>query len=362
MSNPSLRYLVYYTDQDKTPIVVPRSSVVTNSGDVTYIGKNRIEYGEVFNTNMLHLLEHFACPEDPTKVNSPLLSSLIAPALSKPTVGQIWFNKTNNIPNVWDGTTWISADPNDSVAGNSGVILHGQSIPRPVSPIDGYIYSYEECSWIVSPFGFSEPERITFVACYTNSQGVVTMQYRRQDSPTLFTGYANYQILGIKDTTAHGVPPSTPNIPGLTPTPTVTPSVTPTRTPPATATPTPTITRTPGQTRQPTPTPTVTRTETPLPTATRTATPTPTPTPEPTPTVTPSRVAQWQQIDETCIIVALEDAIGYPCENVPSPASCNIGTIDDEDVLISECYIGAGQVRRCTRTFKCAIQDICIPT
>ncbi len=286
-SNPSLRYQVYYTKEDKTPIIVPRSSVVATSGDIVYIGKNRLEYGEVFNENVLHLLEHYAAPEDPNKAGFPLLSGVIAPLLSKPTVGQIWYNKTKGSPAVWNGISWIGFEQNDTVSGNSGVVLHGQQLPRPVS-VDGYTYDYSECSWVVSPFGFSEPERIIFLSCYTDSQARVSMQYRRAGNPTLLNGYATYQIIGIRNTKNHGVPFPTPNVPGLTPTPTVTPTVTPSRTPGVSPTVTPTVTRTPGQTRSATPTPTVTRTETPVPSISRTNTPTPTPTPTITATITPS--------------------------------------------------------------------------
>lgn len=286
-SNPSLRYQVYYTTEDKTPIIVPRSSVVATSGDIVYIGKNRLEYGEVFNENVLHLLEHYAAPEDPNKAGFPLLSGVIAPLLSKPTVGQIWYNKTKGSPAVWNGISWIGFEQNDTVSGNSGVVLHGQQLPRPVS-VDGYTYDYSECSWVVSPFGFSEPERIIFLSCYTDSQARVNMQYRRAGNPALINGYATYQIIGIRDTKNHGVPFPTPNVPGLTPTPTLTPTVTPSRTPGVSPTVTPTVTRTPGQTRSATPTPTVTRTETPVPSISRTNTPTPTPTPTITATITPS--------------------------------------------------------------------------
>jgi hypothetical protein len=114
------------------------------------------------------------------------------------------------------------------------------------------------------------------------------MQYRRAGMLGLINGYATYQIIGIRDSKNNGVPFPTPNVPGLTPTPTVTPTVTPSRTPGVSATVTPTVTRTPGQTRSATPTPTVTRTETPVPSISRTNTPTPTPTPTITATITPS--------------------------------------------------------------------------
>ena len=96
--NPALRYQVYYTTQDKTPIIIPRSSLVSDYGDVVFIGKNKLEYGEVFNANVLHILENFACPEDPTNPGNPLLSVTFGPLLSNPSQGQIWHNKTINAP------------------------------------------------------------------------------------------------------------------------------------------------------------------------------------------------------------------------------------------------------------------------
>lgn len=287
MINSSMRYYVAYTSLDKSPISISRSSLISDIGDITLIGKNRAEYGETFNNNTLHLLENFATPEDPNNKNFPLLNSTLSPLLRKPTLGQIWFNKTQQKSYVWNGKLWLSMDDGKSVAGNSGVIYHGSFIPRPV--MSGYTFPYSECSWVVSPFGFSESERVNFISCYTDSNGKLIMQYRNGDGLSVKNGYANYQIIGIRNTDSHGTPPHTPNIPGLTPTPTITPSITPSASTPVTPPPTPVSSRTPGPTRAASVTPTVTRTETPVPSVTRTSTPTPTPTPTITPSITASK-------------------------------------------------------------------------
>lgn len=359
MSNPSLRYQVYYTTEDKTPIVVPRSAIVSNVGDIVFIGKNRLEYGEVFNTNVLHLLEHFAVDESPSTPDTPNLNSVIAPLLAKPTIGQLWYNKTRQVPYVWNGANWMSLEQNDLVAGNSGVIFHNQQLPRPISESDGYVYPYSECSWVVSPFGFVETDRINYMSCFTDSQARVTMQYRRVGATAVTNGYATYQIVGIRNTRNHGVPFPTPNVPGLTPTPTVTPTVTPTRTPFGTPTPTPTVTRTPGNTRSATPTPTVTRSNTAGPTITPTLTPTNTVTPTITPTITPSRIPQWVMVSETCEILPAAMATGQPCNPSPPPEDCPAGILGSQVTLISECFIEGGQIRRCTRTYSCAFAEAC---
>ena len=52
-------YYIYYTDASSGAIAIPiaKSSLIQDI-DVTLVGKTRLEYGEVFNENMLHLLEH----------------------------------------------------------------------------------------------------------------------------------------------------------------------------------------------------------------------------------------------------------------------------------------------------------------
>lgn len=286
MANPTLRYQIFYTEADKTPISVPRSSLVIDAGDIAFIGKNRQEYGEVFNTNTVHLLEHFACPSDAD--GKPDFTYVVNPTLRNPMLGQIWYDKRKNVPKTWNGTSWIAfANKESAVAGNSGVLFHGTQIPAPINRF-GQPYEYKECSWVVSPFGLTGPTRISFLSCYTDMNAKITMQYMQEGSLTLQNGYANFQIISIGGTTDHGVPPSTPNIPGLTPTPTVSPSATPSQTAGITPSVTPTLTRTPGTTRSATPTPTASRTGTPLPSVTRTMTPTPSPTPTITPTVSPS--------------------------------------------------------------------------
>jgi len=294
MSNYTARYQIFYTDKDKTPISVPRSLIVTDAGDIVFIGKNRKEYGEVFNTNVLHLLEHFACPENSD--GTPDLNTVITPTLRNPMPGQLWFNKTKKIPFVWNGTKWVSfANKSTPVMGNNGVLYHGNQLPAPIADPNNLTskIKYEDCAWTVSPFGMTAAPRLSYLECYTDKEANLTMRYMVQGSLDLLEGYANYQIIGIGGSGmfnggSNGVPPSTPNIPGLTPTPTVTRSATPSATAMVTPTVTPTITRTPGMTRSVTPTPTASRTETPVPSVTRTQTPTPSPTPTVTPTVSPS--------------------------------------------------------------------------
>lgn len=301
-------YVIYYTNLDQGTIQIQKSALITDELDIALIGKTRLEYGEIFNENIVHVLEHFACPEQIGNPGNPDLNQAFGNLLENPTIGQIWYNKTQNKPFVYIGNgEWRGTSELSDVGGNSGVLAHGQFLPLPISQ-DGYNFTLSECSWTVSPFHV--PSEIDFMHCFTDPTAKVTMQYRLEGTLPLVDGFANYQIIGIRNNTNRGTidcqssqaPTSTPlnsATPTPTPTPTVTftPTITPTVTVTATATitPTPTMSATPGASLTPTPTetpnpsasPTITPTVTVTPTST--VTPTITPTTTITPSVTPSQ-------------------------------------------------------------------------
>ncbi len=296
-------YVIYYTNLDKGTIQIQKSALITDELDIALIGKTRLEYGEIFNENLLHVLEHFACPEEPGNPGFPDLTRAYGTLLENPTAGQIWYNKTQNKPFVYTSIgTWRALSSINDIGGNSGVIAHGQFLPMPIGQ-DGYNFSIDECTWTVSPFNI--PSEIDFMHCFSDPVAKVTMQYRLEGQIVLNDGYANYQIIGIRNNTNIGTigcqslqaPTSTPiGSPTPTPTPTMTVTITPTITPTvtvtatATITPTPTLSATPGVSVTPTPTNTPPPSDTPTVTPTQTITPTATltPTVTPTATVTPS--------------------------------------------------------------------------
>jgi len=63
---------------------------VNTSSSVTLVGKNYAGYGEFLDENFIQMLENFA------KTTAP----------AAPLTGQLWFNKTNNLLNVYNGTTF----------------------------------------------------------------------------------------------------------------------------------------------------------------------------------------------------------------------------------------------------------------
>lgn len=245
-------YVIRYTDSNKGTITIPRRSLITDELDIALVGKNRLEYGEIFDENLLHLLENFAAPARPDDPHSPDTTKTYRNILSRPIMGQRWYNTTYDRLYVYNGERWLPVGLNDDVAGNSGTIAHGMPIPRPVSPVSGYVFPYSECSWIVSPFSFSD--EIEYMECDTNSAGIVNMRYRIKGETALRSGVANYQIIGIRQNVNRGI--TTP----IHPSSSLGASPTPTPTPTRTATPTRTPAQTPSQTPTPTQAPTITPT------------------------------------------------------------------------------------------------------
>jgi hypothetical protein len=187
-------YNIKFTDSSKPPIRLGPKSINTDY-DITLFGRTRLRYGREMNENLLHLLEHFACPEDPNNIGNPDLSVSILNLLSNPVEGQIWLNSTQNRPFFWDGSQWLPMSLTGDYAANSGIIAHGEYLPRPVSDL-GYVFPYSECAWIVSPANV--PVYASHIVCYVDSDGKLTMLYRENLSPISTPGCANYFIVGVK--------------------------------------------------------------------------------------------------------------------------------------------------------------------
>lgn len=270
-------YVINYTDLNKGTISIPKNSIKTDKVDVALVGKSLLEYGQVFDENMLHLLENFASLADPSDTSQPDLTQVVPNVLRQPTEGQVWFNKTLGKGNVWNGVNWKGVKYRNELVANSGIIADGQTIPKLVND-SGYEFSYEECAWTVSPVFVDQ--QVNYIACYTDSNAKVFCQYRPNNSSEIISGLANYMIVGVKGSSNN----NTSGGPVITPSASLIPSSTPTRTP----TPTPTVSISPTAGVSPTPTPSVTPTVTSTVTITPTITPTLTRTITPTPSVTPS--------------------------------------------------------------------------
>lgn len=191
-------YNVRHTDLRKNSYTVPRNRTLEDALDITLIGKSRLEYGEVFNRNVLKILERFSCPSDDTNY-APDLTIANSDSFRYPTEGQLWFDNKNDVLFRYSGTQWVAFSSVTDIAGVSGVILDGTPLPRPVSQVSGYQFRYDECCWIVSPFNYTGV--VDYIACYTefvddDVYAVSKVRYAGDTDP--ISAYANYQIIGIR--------------------------------------------------------------------------------------------------------------------------------------------------------------------
>jgi len=207
----SSSYQIDKTDSNTDSILLLKGQIDQDSLDITLLGKRRREYGEVFNENLLHLLENFAAPQDLSTSNiTPDFSATVNNLLENPTTGQLWFNTTDERIYHYTGSEWRQLSQVGDVAGNYGTIVTGEQLPRPVSPVTGYVFPYSECSWVVSPSGYNS--NIDWMQCLTDDNANVTFEFRKIGSSNLTAGVANYQIIGIKTNSSIGqqTPPTLP--------------------------------------------------------------------------------------------------------------------------------------------------------
>ena len=95
---------------DGTVFATVNDGTVNTSSSVTLVGKNYAGYGEFLDENFIQMLENFA------KTTAP----------AAPLTGQLWFNKTNNLLNVYNGsafktlsiTTASASAPSSNVTGD----------------------------------------------------------------------------------------------------------------------------------------------------------------------------------------------------------------------------------------------------
>lgn len=210
-------YEINFTDNDQSKTITIQEENTDTSTDLVLFGRKRLQYGSDMNQNLLSLLENFACPESPTNPGNPNLTRSNG-KLTDPIIGQLWYNETRSLPFVFTSAGWVSLLSSGSIASNWGIITNGQQIPQPVGD-DGYVFSYTECVWIVSPFTIDG--EIFNYTIDTSSTAVVAAQLNGGGSLVV-----NYLIVGIKSNNNAGtlVPVITPSV---TPTTTITPTPTP---------------------------------------------------------------------------------------------------------------------------------------
>ena len=88
-----MAYTIQYTDSaEKDPIVVEDGTINTDTS-IKLPGRNSTGYGAAIAEDLLHLLENFASPTEPTNAIE----------------GQLWYNNNTEQLLINDGTGWVSA-------------------------------------------------------------------------------------------------------------------------------------------------------------------------------------------------------------------------------------------------------------
>ena len=92
-----MAYQVKFTETTNPakPSIIVDEQTLNNQTSITFVGKNYAGYAPVMAENLLHLLENFASP-------------FTAPP-SNPVQGQLWYDNTNSLLKVFDGTGWTAA-------------------------------------------------------------------------------------------------------------------------------------------------------------------------------------------------------------------------------------------------------------
>ena len=92
-----MAYQVKFTETTNPakPAITVEEQTLNTQTSVSFVGKNYAGYAPVLAENFLHLLENFASPA--------------TQAPSNPVQGQLWYDNTNNLLKVYDGTTWSAA-------------------------------------------------------------------------------------------------------------------------------------------------------------------------------------------------------------------------------------------------------------
>lgn len=249
-------YVINRTDINEETTNVEEKTV-NQKFSIALFGRQRLEYGEEMNENLLHLLENFACPQQSGVTPAvPDMDRALPNTLQNAVDGQLWYNMSDEQLYIRRNGVWVALSTFGEVAANYGTIAHGENLPLPVSET-GATFTYEECSWMVAPYEY--PEGIDFMSCHTKTDDAqVVMQYMNPGDTVLTAGVANYMIVGIRGNVNQGNNPADQPV-AISPTPTPAATVTPTATfgvtPTITPTGTPSVTATPPGTPSPTSTP-----------------------------------------------------------------------------------------------------------
>lgn len=197
-----MTYYIKHTNkslpQNRPDIHIQENSLNLDT-DIVLFGRKKLEYGQDMNTNLLRLLENFACPEDPTNVNWPYtnlansVSNTSKQALTTPVIGQLWFNKTRNCMNVFNGIRWVRIANDGDVSFNWGTLYDGENLPIPDSTT-GEPFTWGDCTWITAITNMNViPDK---TECFVNEFMQLTAKYTI--GSTTYSTSADFLVVAIR--------------------------------------------------------------------------------------------------------------------------------------------------------------------
>lgn len=202
-----MAYSVRHTNPNNGSINV-QDTVEDVSTDIVLFGRKKLEYGEAMNSNLLHILENFACfardvfDEFPDVTQTSTLSDTAKQILTNPVDGQLWYNKTINRMYVYDikRQIWNKLVTKGDIAIGAGSLLSGEVVPLPISDT-GETFSQTDCVWIISANNL--PSGYETVTCTYDESRIITCEYTMGGSTHL--AQADYFIVGIRGNINRGL-------------------------------------------------------------------------------------------------------------------------------------------------------------
>ena len=164
-------YIVNFTDKDnKLPITVYDNTSSTDTS-LTFPGRNVTGYGQTIAENFLALLENFAKETQPVN----------------PVEGQLWYNTTDGVLQIWDSTTWKAAS-NIQKGGVAPQTEQSKVGELWVDTTNQQLYVYSGTRWILVGPNFSTGLRSgPLVESITDSDNVskVVLIFYIEDIPVI---------------------------------------------------------------------------------------------------------------------------------------------------------------------------------
>ncbi len=164
-------YIVNFTDKDnKLPITVYDNTSSTDTS-LTFPGRNVTGYGQTIAENFLALLENFAKETQPVN----------------PVEGQLWYNTSDGVLQIWDSTTWKAAS-NIQKGGVEPQTEQSKVGELWVDTTNQQLYVYSGTRWILVGPNFSTGLRSgPLVESITDSDNVsrVVLIFYIEDIPVI---------------------------------------------------------------------------------------------------------------------------------------------------------------------------------